>query len=59
MTINDLWKQFNKLDLEEQNYILKEYCAYVDQFPEEHEPTDYPATFLEWWINDYKETKEL
>ena len=59
MTTNDLWKEFNDLLLEEQNYILKEYCNYVDQFPEEHEINDYPATFLEWWTNDYQELKEI
>lgn len=55
MTIQQLWDDFNKLDLQEQVVILKEYASYITEYPENHDSGSYPVCLLEWWTNDYLE----
>ena len=55
MNIQKLWNEFDNQPMIIQVEILKEYCIYVAQYPDEHGEGNYPASFLEWWTNDYQD----
>ena len=54
-TLAGLWGEFSALNKEEQIDILKKYTYYVADYPDDHDGESYPASFLEWWTNDYEE----
>lgn len=55
--LNAIEKEFNELPKDEQIKILWKYVWYVEDYPETHDIDCYPACFLEWYTNDYEESK--
>ena len=55
--LDKIKKGFGGLSLTEQRDILLEYAEYVNNYPDDHDESSYPACFWEWYSNDFEELK--